>query len=91
MICSDSNLRSIPLNAIQSDNNYFKITKPLPKELIKSISQYGIIEPVVLLQHNEYYIPIYGHNRLAAAREVDMKDVPAKVITEFCMGDFYRL
>ncbi len=91
MICFDSNLKSIPLNAIQSDNNYFKISKPLSKELIRSVSQYGIIEPVVLLKHNEYYIPVYGHNRLTAAREVDMKEVPAKIITKFIKDDFLQI
>ncbi|MGQ9844138.1 MAG: hypothetical protein ACUVRK_11325, partial [Spirochaetota bacterium] len=91
MICSKSNIVSTRTDEIECDNNYFKISKPLPKELARSVLQYGIIEPVFLLKQNGQYIPVYGHNRIIAARESHVNNVPAKIITEFNLEDFLQI
>lgn len=91
MICSESNVVLIQLDAIQCDNNYFKISKPLPKDLARSVLQYGIIEPVLLLKQNEQHVPVYGHNRIIAAYEAHLNNVPAKIITEFKLEDFLQI
>ncbi|MDH7553531.1 MAG: ParB/RepB/Spo0J family partition protein [Spirochaetota bacterium] len=91
MICPESNVVSIPLDAIQCDNNYFKISKPLSRELVRSVLHYGIIEPVLLIKWQEQYVPVCGHNRIIAAQEAGMKDVPAKIVTELSMDDFLQI
>jgi len=91
MICPKSNVVLIQLDAIQCDNNYFKISKPLPKELVRSVLQYGIIEPVLLLKQNGQHMPIYGHNRLIAAGEAHLNNVPAMIINEFNLEDFLQI
>jgi hypothetical protein len=91
MICPESNVATIPLDAIQCNNNYFKISKPLSRELVQSVLHHGIIEPVLLLNWQEGYMPVYGHNRITAAKEAGIKDVPAKIVTELRMDDFLQI
>lgn len=91
MICPDSRVVLIPLNAIETDNDYFKISKPLSPELIRSVVQFGVIEPVLLLHKNERYIPVYGHNRIAAAHVAGIKEIPARVITQITLDDFLQI
>ncbi len=91
MICPDSCVALIPINEIETDNDYFKISKPLPQELIRSVVQFGVIEPVLLLNQNERYIPVYGHNRTAAALEAGIKEIPARVITKITLSDFLQI
>ncbi|MGB4269141.1 MAG: ParB N-terminal domain-containing protein [Spirochaetota bacterium] len=91
MICPESHVELIPLDAIQCNNNYFKISKPFSRELVKSVLHYGIIEPVLLLNQQGLYIPVFGHNRITAAQETGIKEIPAKIITEFCMNDFLQI
>jgi len=91
MIYPKSDVVPIPLDTIQCDNNYFKISKPLPKELVRSILQYGVIEPVLLLKQNGQHVPVNGHNRIIAAREAHLDNVPAKIITEIHLEDFLQI
>ncbi len=91
MICPESHVATIPVDAIQCSNNYFKISRPLSRELVRSVLHHGIIEPVLLLNGQGGYMPVYGHNRITAAQEAGIKDVPAKIVTELRMDDFLQI
>ncbi len=91
MIYPEGHAALIPLDAIQCNNNYFKISKPLFRELVRSVLQYGIMEPVLLLNQKGQYVPVCGHNRITAAQEAGIKEVPAKIVTELCMDDFLQI
>lgn len=51
-------------------------------ELADSIKQFGIIQPLVLQKHNDYYEIIAGERRWRAARMAGLKEVPA-IIKEY--------
>lgn len=78
----------IPLQSINYINEYFKISKPLSPELIKSIKQNGVLEPVILIEGNGCYIPVCGHNRMLASIQTGLDHVPAKIINELSEDDF---
>ncbi|MEJ5360494.1 MAG: ParB/RepB/Spo0J family partition protein [Spirochaetota bacterium] len=91
MICPDSRVALISINKIETHNDYFKISKPLQQELVRSVVQSGVIEPVLLLNQNERYVPVYGHNRIAAAQEAGIKEISARVINEITLDDFLQI
>ncbi|MCX8123076.1 MAG: ParB/RepB/Spo0J family partition protein [Spirochaetes bacterium] len=90
MVFHDAPVKLIPLNAIHSDD-YFKISRPLPKDLVGSVMRCGIIEPVILCNQDVRYKIIYGHNRIKAAQNAGIQEVPAKVITKFNLDDFLKI
>lgn len=91
MICSDNAAMPVMLDSIQCDDNYFKISKPLSKDLSRSVLHYGVIEPILLLQRNDSLIPVYGHNRIKAAQEAGLKDVLAMIITKITIDVFLNI
>lgn len=78
----------IPLQSINYINEYFKISKPLSPELIKSIKQNGVLESVILVEGNGCFIPVCGHNRMLASIQTGLDHVPAKIINELSEDDF---
>ncbi len=52
------------------------------EELAESIKQYGIIQPLLLVQKGSYYSIVAGERRWRAARLAGLKEVPA-VVKEF--------
>ena len=78
----------IPLQSINYINDYYKISKPLSPELIKSIKQNGVLESVILVEGNGCFIPVCGHNRMLASIQTGLDHVPAKIINELSEDDF---
>ena len=52
------------------------------KELADSISQHGIVEPLIVTKQDDYYMIIAGERRWRAAKLLDLKEVPV-VIKEY--------
>ncbi len=71
--------RMIPITDIQP-NPYQpreKITEESIRELVNSIREKGIIEPVIVKRYNEKYILAAGERRFRAAQIAGLKEVPA--------------
>ncbi len=70
----------IPLSRIDLKDERFPLSFGRDNErLLSSIRAFGIIEPVVLLDRKPY-VPVAGHRRLACARSLGMRSVPAFII-----------
>ena len=76
------NVEMIPLTNIAPNpfqpRTYFD--EQLLKELSASISENGLIQPVVVRKSPEGYQLIVGERRLRAARELDLNEIPAIII-----------
>ena len=73
----------ISLNEIDLENRYYKLSRNLTDEKLKrSISACGIIEPPVLLERNNRYIIITGHNRISAAAGLGIQSIDSTVIKQ---------
>ncbi|MEO0095974.1 MAG: ParB/RepB/Spo0J family partition protein [candidate division WOR-3 bacterium] len=73
--------RMIPITDIQP-NPYQpreKITEDSIKELINSIKEKGIIEPIIVKRYNDKYILAAGERRFRAAQIAGLKEIPAIV------------
>jgi ParB/RepB/Spo0J family partition protein len=49
------------------------------EDLIRSVRQWGVLEPVILRPVRDRYELVAGHRRVAAAREAEIDQVPATV------------
>ena len=49
----------------------------LDRELVESIKKHGLKEPLSVWQNNSMYVLTSGHRRLAAAKHIGLKEVPA--------------
>jgi len=48
-------------------------------EMVESVRQYGIVQPIVVRPHGHRYQLLAGHRRLEAARQAELKTIPAVV------------
>ena len=76
-----SGINQIPINSISPNPRQprSKFNAEELAELAASIREHGIIQPLILAQSSKpgEYILIAGERRLQAARQVEMKEVPA--------------
>jgi ParB family chromosome partitioning protein len=73
--------RLIPVDAVKR-NPYqprAKIEASEIKDLVASIKEKGVIEPVVVKRSNDHFILAAGERRLKAARAAGLKEIPAIV------------
>lgn len=73
--------RMIPITEIQP-NPYQpreKITEESVRDLVNSIKEKGIIEPIIVKRYNDKYILAAGERRFRAAQIAGLKEVPAIV------------
>jgi len=73
--------RTIPITDIEP-NPYQpreQITEESIKELVNSIKEKGIIEPIIVKRYNDKYILAAGERRFRAAQIAGLKEVPAIV------------
>ena len=71
--------RLIPIEAVKR-NPYqprAKIEASEIKDLVSSIKEKGVIEPIVVKRSNEHFILAAGERRLKAARAAGLKEIPA--------------
>jgi len=50
------------------------------EELVSSMRQFGLFEPLVVVQEGEYYRLIAGHRRLMAARSLEWKKIACNIL-----------
>ncbi|MCX7994973.1 MAG: ParB/RepB/Spo0J family partition protein [candidate division WOR-3 bacterium] len=73
--------RMIPISEIEP-NPYQpreKITEESVRELVNSIKEKGVIEPVIVKRYNDKYILAAGERRFRAAQLAGLKEIPAIV------------
>ena len=74
-------LDEIDINLIDTNPNqprkYFN--EDALNELADSISRYGIIQPLILLEKDDRYLIIAGERRFRAAKKAGLKSVPAVI------------
>jgi ParB family chromosome partitioning protein len=71
--------RLIPIEAVKR-NPYQPRAKIEPgeiKDLVSSIKEKGVIEPIVVKRSNDHFILAAGERRLKAARAAGLKEIPA--------------
>ncbi|MFH1523235.1 MAG: ParB/RepB/Spo0J family partition protein [Patescibacteria group bacterium] len=68
------NPEKINVNPMQPRKNFSEINM---EELIGSIQQHGIIQPLIVSQKNGQYELIAGERRLRASKSLGLKEVPA--------------
>lgn len=84
----------LPLDAIETDPNQPRKAFGLRAggdygRLLKSISHYGIEDPIKVSEIEEgRYIIMDGHRRFACARELDFKKVPCRIYPKMNDGEF---
>ena len=68
----------VPIKELKAnDKNPRKITKVELNKLVRSIQEFGFVEPVIVNKNKDRYnVIIGGHQRLKAANKLGMKDVP---------------
>lgn len=64
----------IKVNPMQPRQNFSDFNM---KELVKSIREYGIIQPLIVTENNGEYELIAGERRLRSANIIGLKEVPA--------------
>lgn len=52
-----------------------------PQELKKSIKKYGILSPVAVIAEGDAFVLVSGKSRVSAAKELDIKQIKAVVLT----------
>jgi len=78
------NVVFLPTKNIKPKENYFKDLKGQRYEsLVKSIQQYGILEPVHVKKSNGDYILIQGHQRYRVAKELGIEEIPCIIIDNY--------
>ena len=78
----EENAEHLPINLIKVDPNqprkYFDETAQ--KSLIESISQYGVLQPILVRPADNNYVIVAGERRYRAAKTAKLKEIPAKVV-----------
>jgi hypothetical protein len=77
-------VEDISLSSISLHDTKYKISKPEPTDTLKkSVLQYGVIEPLLLMYCGGYYTLLTGHNRAALLKDANVISVPARIIESF--------
>lgn len=58
-------------------------------DMVESVKEHGVLNPVIVWKHEDGYEMLSGHNRQNAARENGLKDIPAIVKTDLTMEEAY--
>jgi len=75
-------VRNIPLDQILDPETPVRTvaSEEAMEDLISSIEQFGLLEPIVVVQEGEMYRLVAGHRRLIAVRALGRKKVPSNVL-----------
>lgn len=73
--------QTVNINTIEPNKNQPRKTfdPDALEELAASIKQYGIIQPLVVVKHKDYYELIAGERRWRAAKMAGLKEVPVVI------------
>lgn len=68
---------------LSADNPRKNVKDPDLQELQKSITQHGVLQPILVRAQNGSYELIAGARRLAASEAAGLKSIPAKIIDRY--------
>ncbi len=84
MECIKKDIFTIPVSHISTEEKYFKISRNnISEELLKSVSQHGVMDPPCVLSCNACFKALTGFNRLEAARISKLEEVDVYVTEEY--------
>lgn len=73
--------RPVSLAGIDIQNTTYRVSRRRPLEgLLKSIERFGLLESPVLLREGGRFVPLFGHNRLAALARAGIGTFDAAVV-----------
>ncbi|KKR04869.1 MAG: Stage 0 sporulation protein J [Parcubacteria group bacterium GW2011_GWC2_39_14] len=77
------NLLEVSVNEIRPNTRQPRLDfgEQAQEELVGSVREHGILQPLVVIRHEDHYELIAGERRLRAAKEVGLKTVPVIVRT----------
>ena len=58
-------------------------------EMVESVKAHGILSPVIVLETNDGYEMLAGHNRLNAAKIAGLSEIPAIIKTDLSEEEAY--
>lgn len=91
MPAPEGGIQMLPIDSIRPFRNHpFRMYEgERLEDMVESIQEYGILNPVIVWKHSEGYEMLAGHNRQNAARLAGLTEVPAIVKTELTEADAY--
>lgn len=87
----DGGLKVLPIDTIHAFHNHpFRLYDgERLEDMVSSIREYGILNPVIVLQKDNGYEMLSGHNRANAARIAGLSEIPAIVKTDLSDEEAY--
>ena len=85
----NSRIETVSIDNINLKDNNYKVSKPLSDDILKlSIQTSGLLEPPILLKKSNYYLVIFGHNRLQVLKELNIRSLISYIIDELYVTDY---
>ena len=87
----ENGIRMLPIDSIRPFRNHpFRLYEgERLDDMVESIREHGILNPVIVWQHSDGYEMLAGHNRQNAGKLAGLTEVPAIVKTELTEKDAY--
>lgn len=80
-LIGNSTVKNVSLSDIDLNNTVYKISKEIINEnLIKSVQLNGILESPVLVEENNAYITLAGHNRLYVLNLLGIRNINSLIV-----------
>lgn len=73
-------IKDIPLSEIEVIDNIRQVDQNIP-ELMQSIKDYGLMQPIGLKETNEKYRLLWGSRRFIACKKLGFKTIPAVIFS----------
>jgi len=84
-----SSLERVPLSGIDFADDSYRVSRKRPLDALRSsIERFGLLESPLLLRQNDRIIPVFGHNRIAAAAELGLDSLNAAVVDRVDPTDY---
>lgn len=80
-VTSTNDVKMLPVNEIRAFRNHpFHLYEgDRLNDMVSSIKEHGVLVPVIVLQDNDGYEMLAGHNRLNATKLAGFTEIPAIV------------
>jgi ParB/RepB/Spo0J family partition protein len=82
-----SNVYIVPLKSIRIDRDERQRRDIDVSDLVPSIQQWGLLQPLVVRGDGEHYVLIAGERRLTACQELALETVPVTLFSELSLVD----
>ncbi|BFL48216.1 ParB N-terminal domain-containing protein [Lactonifactor longoviformis] len=91
MPAPEGGIQMLPIDSIRPFRNHpFRLYEgERLDDMVDSIREYGILNPVIVWQDGDEYEMLAGHNRQNAGKLVGLTEIPAIVKTELTEADAY--